>query len=328
MKQELFERQHAQAWQAFELWMMRYRESGKQRALTPLPFPNEEFPRRYRDLCQQLALSQDRGYSHSLLTYLHDLVRRGHDILYGARDDFGNRVVRYVAGGFARDVRAHRWWVLASALLMFGPLLGMMLAVHLQPDMAYLVMSPADVDRMIQMYSPNAASLGHVAREASTDLSMFAYYIYHNVSLAFKCFAGGLTAGLLTLFALVYNGVSFGVVDMRLVQAGLGGNFHSFVVGHSGFELGAIILSGACGLRMGYTVLVPGQRTRGAALREVARSTIGMVCGMAVMLVIAALIEAFWSPLRLGLPVKLSVGAVLIALPILYFTLAGRNNGP
>jgi len=328
MKQEHFEQQFAADWQAFDLWLLRQRESRERQKQTPLPFPAEEFPRRYRRLCRQLALARDRAYSHSLLTYLRDLVQRGHDILYGARDDFGHRVLRYATGGFARDVRAHRWWVLASALLLFGPQLIMMLAVHLQPDLAYLVMSPDQVARMEQMYNPDTASLGHVAREASTDLSMFAYYIFHNVSIAFRCFAGGLTAGLVTILSLVYNGLSFGVVDMRLVQAGLGGNFHSFVIGHSGFELGAIILSGACGLRMGYALLVPGQRARGAALREVARSVIGMVCGLAVMLVIAALIEAFWSPLRLGLPIKLSVGAVLIALPILYFTLAGRNDGP
>lgn len=327
MKQELFEQQYAAGWQDFSLWVKRSRLSRKQQAKTPLPFPAEEFPRRYRQLCQHLALARDRDYSHSLVEHLHNLVQGGHDVLYGAQDDFWRRSWRYAAGGFARDVRQMRWWVLASALLLFGPQLAMMLAVHIQPDLAYLIMSPAQVAQFEHMYSVDTESLGRVARDASTDFSMFGFYIFNNVSIAFRCFAGGLTCGLLTIFALVHNGLSFGVVEMRLIQAGLGENFHSFVIGHSGFELGAIILSGAAGLKLGFTVLAPGQRTRGAALREVGRSLIGMVCGLAVMLVIAAMIEGFWSPLRLGLPIKLSVGSVLIALPFLYFTLAGRNDG-
>jgi uncharacterized membrane protein SpoIIM required for sporulation len=327
MKQELFEQQYSADWRDFNLWLKRSRLSRKQQLKTPLPFPEEEFPRRYRQLCQHLALARDRDYSHSLVEYLHDLVQRGHDALYGARDDFRSNVWQYAIGGFARDVRRMRWWVLASALLLFGPQLAIMLAIHIQPDLAYLIMSPSQVANFEQMYSVDAESLGRVAREASTDFSMFGFYIFNNVSIAFRCFAGGLTAGLLTIFALVQNGLSFGVVEMRLIQAGLGDNFHSFVIGHSGFELGAIILSGAAGLRLGFTVLAPGQRARGPALREVARSMISMVCGLAVMLVIAALIEAFWSPLRLGLPIKLSVGSLLIAMPLLYFTLAGRNDG-
>ena len=327
MKQEFFERQHTVEWQAFEQWFAhaRLRRTKKNASKQP-PFPAHELPQRYRQLCQHLALARDRDYSLSLVEQLHQLVQQGHDTLYGAQGNFGQRAWRYASGGFAADVRAMRGWVLASALLLFGPHLGMMLAVHLQPDLAYLVMSPLEVAHMEQMYSPDAEALGRVAREASTDFQMFGFYIFNNVSIAFRCFAGGITGGLLTLFALVQNGLTIGTVEMRLIQAGLSENFHSFVIGHSGFELGAIVLSGATGLRLGYAVIAPGQRTRGAALRETARALIGIVCGLAVMLVIAALIEGFWSPLKLGLPIKLGVGSVLCLLPLAYFVFAGRDH--
>ncbi|MDP5241305.1 stage II sporulation protein M [Uliginosibacterium sp. 31-16] len=324
MKQEFFEQQHAADWQAFEQWLKLSVNKRKDRP--PLPFAAHELPQRYRHLCQHLALARDRDYSLSLVEHLHQLVQQGHDLLYGAQGNFGQRAWAYAAGGFAADVRANRWWVLAAALLLFGPQLAIMLAVHLQPDLAYLIMSPLEVARMEQMYSNDAQTLGRVAREASTDFQMFGFYIFNNVSIGFRCFAGGITAGLLTITALVFNGLSFGVVEMRLTQAGLAENFYSFVIGHSGFELGAIILSGAAGLRLGHAVIAPGQRTRGAALRDTARALIGMVCGLAVMLVIAALIEAFWSPLKLGLPIKLSVGGVLCVLPLVYFVFAGRRR--
>ncbi|KAF7600476.1 MAG: hypothetical protein CGU28_03370 [Candidatus Dactylopiibacterium carminicum] len=320
MKQAQFEALHETGWQAFADWLK------KRRGAQP-PFPPEELPARYRNLCQQLALTRERDYSLALVERLHDLVQQGHDHLYSGDGDFWRRLRRYAGGGFAADVRAHRVWVLAAALLLFGPMLLMMLAVHLNPEFAYLVVSPEQVRGFVEMYRDGTTALGRTARDAGTDFSMFGFYIFNNVSIAFRCFAGGLLGGVLTVFSLVFNGLLFGVVEMRLVQAGLGENFYSFVVGHSGFELGGIVLAGAAGLRLGAALLAPGRRSRSDALRETGRSLIGMVCGLAVMLVIAALIEAFWSPLRLPFPVKLGVGGALSLLPMLYFVFAGRRHG-
>ena len=327
MKQEQFEALHAQEWNDFSAWLAWHQKSRRKRDAEWPPQPADEMPQRYRHLCQHLALARERGYSLSLIERLHALAHDGHQLIYSGEASLAQRAFDYASGGFARDVRANRAWVLAAALLLFGPQLIVMLAVHLKPDLAYLIMPPQQIVRFEEMYSGDALTLGRVAREASTDFQMFGFYIFNNVSIAFRCFAGGITAGLLTVFALVFNGLSFGVVEMRLIQAGLGSNFHSFVIGHSGFELGAIVLSGAAGLRLGFALLSPGQRTRGAALRHSARELVGMICGLAVMLVIAALIEAFWSPLRLGLPIKLGVGSVLCALPLIYFVLAGRRHG-
>lgn len=327
MKQEAFERLHQAEWADFEAWLDLQALPKRKRNTRPTPFPAHEFPQRYRHLCQQLALARDREYGLSLVERLHALAQRGHDRLYAAQGSIGDRAWRYAAGGFAQDVRANRGWVLAAALLLFGPQLLMMLAVYLKPDLAHLVMDPAQLANVEHMYSTEVTNLGRTARDASTDFSMFGFYIFNNVSIAFRCFAGGITAGVLTVHALVSNGLHFGVVEMWLIRAGLGENFHSFVIGHSGFELGAIVLSGAAGLRLGYTLLAPGQFSRGVAVAQAARELIGMVCGLAVMLVIAALIEAFWSPLRLPFPIKIGAGCVLILVPLMYFLLAGRRHG-
>lgn len=330
MKQELFEQLHRQTWQEFDDWLeAKPRKKGwfrKKNQLPPKPvFPDAELPQRYRSLCQQLAIARDRDYSLNLLNYLHRLVQAGHDKLYSAPPGLGMRALRYAAGGFAADVRAHRWWILAAALFLFLPAIAMMIAIRIQPDLAYMVVSPEQVAQFETMYNHTGKEI--VAREASTDIAMFGFYIFNNVSIAFRCFAGGIVAGVLSAFALIFNGLLLGVVEARLSVAGLGHNFYSFVIGHSGFELGAITLSGAAGLRLGMSLIAPGQRSRRESLRETASSLIGMVCGLAVMLVIAALIEAFWSPLRLDYTLKLTVGTVLCLLPLAYFTFAGRDYG-
>ncbi|MDB5812988.1 MAG: hypothetical protein JWN23_105 [Rhodocyclales bacterium] len=334
MKQEQFEQHNEASWQDFEEWLKwRHKRHAKRpgkdgkKGFAKAPFPSRELPERYRIICLQLALARDRDYTQALVEHLHRLAQLGHDVLYGAQSGFTRRVLQYAAGGFATDVRANAKWVLASALLFFGPMLAAMLAVHLWPDFAYLMLSPEQVAKFESMYGNDSRALGRVARDASTDFHMFGFYVYNNVSIAFRCFAGGLTAGVLTVFYLIYNGLSIGVVAARLGEAGLAENFYSFVVGHSTFELGAIVLSGAAGLKLGAAILAPHRMSRGVALRQAGRSIIGMVCGLAVMLFAAALTEAFWSPLKLGLPIKLTVGGVLCALSLAYFTLAGRRDG-
>ena len=48
---------------------------------------------------------------------------------------------------------------------------------------------------------------------------MFGYYIRNNIGVAFQCFAGGLFAGLGTLFFLAYNGAFAGALAGYLDRA-------------------------------------------------------------------------------------------------------------
>ncbi len=91
---------------------------------------------------------------------------------------------------------------------------------------------------------------------------MFGFYIRHNIGIAFQCFAGGLFAGIGSLFYLIYNGAIIGAVAGYLTERGHGPTFWAFVVTHSAFELTAIVLSGAAGLKIGYSLVAPGRLTR------------------------------------------------------------------
>jgi len=155
---------------------------------------------------------------------------------------------------------------------------------------------------------------------------MFGYYIRNNISVAFQCFAGGLFAGLGTLFFLAYNGVFSGALAGYLTDRGLASTFYSFIVTHSAFELTAIVLAGAAGLRIGHTFVAPGRLRRRAALIVATRDVCVIIYGVVGLLVIAAAIEAFWSSNR-WLPhvVKYSVAAACWAAVLGYLTLQGRR---
>jgi uncharacterized membrane protein SpoIIM required for sporulation len=114
---------------------------------------------------------------------------------------------------------------------------------------------------------------------------------------------------------------------MGYLQAiGYGRTFFPFVAGHAAFEITAIVLVGAAGLKLGLAVIAPGRLRRAEALRRGAAAALPMVYGAALMLLVAAVIEAFWSP-RTGVPreVKFGVAAGLWAVVVLWLTRGGRR---
>jgi uncharacterized membrane protein SpoIIM required for sporulation len=155
---------------------------------------------------------------------------------------------------------------------------------------------------------------------------MFGFYIRNNIGVAFQCFAGGLFYGIGSLFFLAYNGAIGGAVAGYLTERGMSPTFYSFIATHSAFELTAIVLSGGAGLKIGHALLAPGRLTRGAALvRATAESAI-IIYGVAVLLLIAAAVEAFWSSAGwLPASVKYSVAGICWVSVLGYLVIQGRR---
>jgi len=324
MKQQDFETRFAARWDAFEQWLEP--AAGPKREAAKPALDPAEVPARYREICQHLALAQDREYSAELIERLSRVALAGHQRLYGAHASTLAPVGRFVIAGFPQAVRAQLAYVLLAALLFFGPLLLLTGALQRHPDFAYVILPAEYVDGFEEMYGEESRALGR-KRNADDDAVMFAVYVWNNVRIGFQTFAGGIVFGLGTAFYLLYNGLVIGTVTGYLVQAGLASNFFSFTSGHSAFELSAIVLCGASGLRIGYALIAPGRQRRVDALRRAAREAMPLVIGAAGMLVLAAGIEAFWSPrTEIALPVKYGFGLALWLLTLAYFAFMGRRR--
>jgi uncharacterized membrane protein SpoIIM required for sporulation len=136
----------------------------------------------------------------------------------------------------------------------------------------------------------------------------------NNIGVTFLAFAGGILFGLGTLYVLLQNGVLIGVVGGLAIGSGNGRPFFELVIAHGILELSCIIVSGAAGLRLGWSIIDPGNRTRGEALRQEARAAIEIVLGTAPWLVVAGLVEGFLTPSGTGLSTVLAVGLSLGAI--------------
>ena len=314
MKQAPFEAAHAHEWQQFEDFLDKPKSPA---------FPPEEMPARYRRLCQSLALAADRQYSPALVDRLNQLALRGHHALYQNRRRQTQRVVEFILGGFPALVRQEWRLMLAGTLLFFGPLLGLIAVLQIFPEFVHYLLTPEQIANFHEMYDPASKRLG--MREADTSVVMFGFYIWNNVQIGFQTFAGGLAYGVGSIWFLASNGAVIGAVAGYLTQIGYSRTFWSFVAGHSSFELLAIVLSGAAGLRLGLALIAPGNLSRKAALVAAAKPAVRIMYGAALMFFIAAFIEAFWSPLtEVPYRAKIAAGVAGWVLLAAYFAFAGR----
>lgn len=320
MTQREFESRHAAFWQALN--------DGLQRR-DPRPSVDAErldFPKRYRMLCQQLAIARGRLYGLELIERLEALAQRCHDQLYGGSRSLSRGLVDFLLVHFPIAIRARGREVLCALLLFVGPLVLVLGLASDYPELVHATLGPAGMSSLEQMYEPSATPF-QSDRPPGHDVLMFGYYIEHNIGIGFSCFATGLLFGLGSVVLLIYNGLSIGAAAAYIDQLGYGTTFYSFVIGHGAFELPAIVLMGAAGLALGRSLLEPGDYRRVDALRIAARDVLPIVLGATAMLTIAAILEAFFSP-RASIPVevKLAIGSALWVLVVLHWMIAGRGR--
>lgn len=327
MKQEAFQARYEPEWHRFERWLDA-REATKraQRMQADAIMPASEFALALRRLCQQLALAERRDYSAQLIAHLRGLAQRGHLELYQPRPPRLRVVVDFFAATFPRLVRAQWRCMAVAALLLFLPLAAVVALLQVHPELVHSLFDPMQLAQFERMYDP-ARHAERLGRDEGSDLRMFGYYIYNNVSIGFRTFASGLLACIGAVFVLVFNGVIIGAVAGHLTAIGHGGPFWSFVAGHSAPELLAIVISGGAGLHIGMALLAPGRRSRARALGEAGVVGAKLVLGVFAMLVGAAFIEAYWSSIA-WVPawVKHAVGLGLWLLIGLWLWRGGRGS--
>ena len=117
-----------------------------------------------------------------------------------------------------------------------------------------------------------------------------------------------------------------GTITGYLHSVGLGGNLMEFTSGHSAWELTGVTVAGAAGLLLGWAVVVTGRRTRLGSLRRAAPALYRLILGTAMMLVIAAAIEGFWSAGPVPRAGKYAFGVVQWCIVGAWLLLGGRGE--
>jgi uncharacterized membrane protein SpoIIM required for sporulation len=135
--------------------------------------------------------------------------------------------------------------------------------------------------------------------------------LFHNVSVALFAFALGITLGVGTIYVLTTNALLLGILAGAFGAAGHGGAFWALILPHGILELTAICIAAGAGLRMGWSIVDPGDRPRSRALSEEATGAAIVAVGVVPAFVMAAIIEGFVTGTWVPRTIQLTLGAVV-----------------
>lgn len=323
MKQIQFIKEKQDFWLEFEAQLAQLQGSKTKLSAQAL----EQFPKMYRQMCHDLALAQSRHYQAQLINRLNHLVLQGQQVLYRSQYSLLSHLSHFIVRGLPQSLRANRSYLLLSSLLFYGSGLVVFLLVQLNANAISFFIDANTLSKLESMYDPSATHFG-VERLSDSDFLMFAYYISHNIGIGFQTFASGLFFAVGSAFYLLVNGLHLGATSAHMLAIGYEQSFFSFVITHGAFELNAIVLAGASGLKLGSALLFPARLPRYKALEQQAKQAFPLVIATFLLLLIAAFIEAFWSSsAEISTTLKFVVGGLCWLLVCLYLTFAGKSFG-
>lgn len=224
---------------------------------------------------------------------------------------------------YPRLFRRMGGYVLLSTVLFMVFASGAYISTRLRPSTAY-VFVPGPIDLPDGQPGLSAEDMSERFREIPNP-PLAAGVMANNISVAFKAFAFGITAGVGTCYVLLMNGMILGGFIGHFANHNLQYALWSFIAPHGVLEIFAILVSGAAGFRLGFSLALPGKVTRKASLRAGARDAVLLVLGTIPMFLVAGFIEGFITPSYVEGWLKITLGLLVWALAMAWLLLVGRG---
>jgi uncharacterized membrane protein SpoIIM required for sporulation/uncharacterized RDD family membrane protein YckC len=289
-----------------------------------------EFVAEYRALSADLARLRTAAGGRSLdeMFSLGRLVAGAHNILYRDRGMGLRGAVRFLFTDVPREVRRSYAPIALAALLMFGPAVIAAVGIVRSPALAARMLPAGMLQRAEDGVRRAREGEGYIDDPQLLRPLMASRILTNNVQVTFAVFAGGLTAGVLSTFLLVSNGLSIGSVVGLYASKGIGLLLLAFVAPHGVLELFAICVAGGGAFLVAAGILMPGDRPRKRAIVENAQRAIRLIAASTLLLVIAGTLEGFISPIEWWpLEGKLAVSGVTLLFLVMYLR-GGRIAKP
>lgn len=273
--------------------------------------------RLYLRTSSHLSTARTRYRDPALVAELSRLVARSNAVVYGTRSHSLRALGRFVTSTFPAAVwHARRPILIAASLFLVAAFVAG----------TWIATSPAAYEATM----PEAVREAYLQEDfeayySSQPASEFASWVFtNNVRVAVFAFAGGILFCVATVWLLLLNGVQVGMAGGLFVASGLAPRFFGLILPHGLLELTAVFIAGGAGLRLGWSIIEPGDRPRRSALAEEGRRAVVIVIGLVAVFLVAAAIEAFVTPSGLPTWTRVLVGATAEVAFLAYLVVQGR----
>ncbi len=271
----------------------------------------------YRQTASDLATVREDVTSRQLTSYLNQLLGRCHNLIYLGHKPKVSGILRFYRDTYPQVFRETLpQTLLAVAIFAFTTILAWVVTVH-DPAFAYRLLGPRMMETIEQrqMWTESIVTIKPLASSG---------IMTNNLSVAFTTFAMGITAGIGTIWMIMLNGLLMGVIGAATWKAGMALQLWSFVAPHGVLELPAIFIAGGAGLEIARGMLFPGMLPRKSSLAQAGSRAARLLLGTIPMLIVAGLIEGFFSPSGAPVAMKFGLAAVLFAALLIYLFTTGK----
>jgi uncharacterized membrane protein SpoIIM required for sporulation len=294
------------------------------------PAEAEQLQELYAQTAADLNRVTHGALAPELSQYLERLMARAYAELYFAppvRSDLWQpRRWLKIFTAFPETFRRHaRYFALAALITLLGSAFGG-LAVRYDPASVDVLLPAEYLREPGQRVHEEEEGQGRHPHSAQTEAAFSAQLIRHNIEVALLAAALGVTFGIGTALLLFENGVLLGAVAVHYTQQGFGLFVTAWLLPHGVFEIPSILIAGQAGFYLARLLL---RRREDRNVRQSMREWLVLVAGLAMMLVWAGLMEAFFSQHHepvLPYGFKVAVAAAELTLLTIYLLLIGRRE--
>lgn len=265
------------------------------------------FSNLYRSACADLAFAR-REYAGDAVHYnLETMVSTCSSMLYEHRAIDKKRVWYFITTGAFSSIAQRPRLLLVSFLLMMVPWIAASVYSNVDPDNAR-GLAPAGVESVVERPSADFKLSPDQKAQASSQI------LTNNIQITFVAFVGGISAGVVTILSLIYNGVALGTTTGLTIEAGNSNILWTFIFPHGFLEISCIIVAGAAGLRIAWAIISPGFRTRARALREEGRQALASALVVGISLFFCGIVEGTVSTSGVKPVIGLTIGLGLFGI--------------
>jgi uncharacterized membrane protein SpoIIM required for sporulation len=271
----------------------------------------------YQRVSSHLSHARVAYRDPALTGRLTRLVSRANGVIYASRGRTLGAVRDFFAWRFPAAVWQSGRFVAASAALLLVPALAIG---------AWMATS----DDALEASAPEAVREAYLNEDfedyySSEPATQFATEVtVNNIQVAITAFASGVLLCVPAVLLLAYNGAVLGMAGGLFADAGELGKFFGLILPHGLLELTAVVIAGGAGLRLGWAVIAPGDRTRGQALGDEARRAGVIALGLVLAFVVAGLIEGFITGRGVPTGLRVAIGVAAEAAFVVWVVVQGR----
>jgi uncharacterized membrane protein SpoIIM required for sporulation len=282
----------------------------------------------YRGALSSLSVARETSLDLEVVTYLEGLCARAYFFIYGVRTSPGLRLLTFFRHDWPAAAAAlWRETLISVLLLIVGTIAGYLLV---SSDPTWYGSFVPDGLAGERSFNASPAQLRETLYGGDEEggLGIFATMLFtHNSQVAIFCFALGFAFGVPTVLLILYHGGMLGAFFALFVSRGLGWELGGWLIIHGSTELFAIVLAGAAGLRIGWSVVFPGETSRLAAASESGKTAATLMVGVVVMLMVAGLLEGFGRQLIKADGIRYAIGGGMLLLWMAFYYLPRGRDG-